>query len=360
MPIFMNDPTMRDIQYEVGNYKDSFAIASIFSNRLSSRMSQWGEAAKTKTMELTSKFKDFDLTDASEERRATVVSKASQESTQALEAIVQAKQTRGPITSLSKLVQTRQQKLQNLQKARKSLERAKDLYKATSVNMKYDLTGYDVKAPEALFFEEQFTQAVEQRKQQYAEMYGYESFADMPETYASVGSIGYQGQSQSQTSSVGQRDILDMIMSDLTGIDYGDLVRLNTWTQEEGYMHPGAGWIQPYAELGVQDYTSDQMEALKSFFVTSSMQPYSTAKETATQADIFRKKTAETAQQEILKGQKALKKSADSSLNESLEDVQLQIRELDTDFINKLGAFTTEGPRKKKVRSVTFDEGRPQ
>jgi len=356
MSIFMNDPTMRDIQYGVGSYQESFNLADLFTNRLSSRMSQWGEAAKTKTMELTSKFKDFGLTDVSEERRATDVSKASQESTQALEAIAQAKQTRGPITSLSKLVQTRQQKLQNLQKARKSLERAKDLYKVTGADMKYELTGYDVKAPEASFFEEQFTQAVEQRKQQYAEMYGYESFVDIPETYASVGSIGPQG--QSQTSSIGQRDILDMIMSDITGMNYGDLVRLNTWTQE-GYMHPGAGWYQPYAQEGIQDYTGDQMEALKSFFVTSGMQSYKTAQQTAKQEDIFRKKTAETAQQEIIKGQKALKKSAGSSLSGSLEDVQLQIRELDVDFMNKLGAFT-EGPRKKKVRSVTFDEGRPQ
>jgi hypothetical protein len=356
MPIFMNDPTMRDVQYQVGSYRDSFSLADLFTNRLSSRMSQFGEAAKTKTMELTSGFQDFGLKDIREERREAGIGKASAESEKALGALAQAKQSRGPITSLSKLVHTRQQKLQNLQRARKSLERAKDMYKMTGTSFEYDLTGYDVKAPEAAAFETQFDQAIEQRKQQYAEMYGFDSFEDMPADYASVGAVGPQGQSQEST--IGQRDIMDMIMSDMTGMDYSDLVRLNTWTQE-GYQHSGAGWYQPYAQQGLQDYTGDQMEALKAFYVTSNLQSYEAARKTAEQEDLFRQKAAKTAREQTIAGGKALEKSATKSIGQSLEDVQLQIRELDTDFMNKLGAFT-DGSRKKKVRSVSFDEGRPQ
>jgi len=354
MSIFSNDPTKRDLFSRIWHSsRDRMTYspnwADRFTKHLESTMSKMGEVSKTKTMELTSGFKDFGLKDVKEERREAGISQASEESTKALDAIAQAKQSRGPITSLSKLVQTRQQKLQNLQRARKSLERAKDMYKMTGTSFKYDLTGYDVKAPEAAAFEAQFDQAIEQRKQQYAEMYGFDSFEDMPETYALVSS-SISG--HTQPAIAGQRDIMDMIMSDITGVDYQDLVNLNTYDASSD-----GDWSE-YANR-VHTYTADQMEALKSFYVTSNLQSYEAARKTAEQEDLFRQKAAKTAREQTIAGGKALEKSATKSIGQSLEDVQLQIRELDTDFMNKLEAFT-EGPRKKKVRSVSFDEGRPQ
>lgn len=360
MPIFMNDPTQRGAITGPGDIGQSNPWAQLFTERLQSKMSQWGEASKTKTMELTSGFNPFQLTNVREQRQEAQLKEAQAASGEALQAIGKASQRGGPIKSLSQLVQKRSQKLQSLQKARKSLEQSKKLYEFSGVDFKYESTGYNPFTPEASSFEEQFDTAIEQRKQQYAEMYGYGSFGEMYEGY---------GLTSEGTADVGQRDILDMIMSDITGMSYEDLAMLNTINLREEMMwdpnygqpgftgpsHIGTGRYTGQAET----YTQDQMAALRDFFVSSNLQAYEAANKRAAAEETFRQQAAMSAREQAIKGGKAVQKQAGKEIGKSLEDVQLQIRELDEDFMKKLTSFQT-GPRKKKVRSVSFDEGRPQ
>lgn len=352
MSIFLNDAYYHDpfsqLSYSSRDRRTySPNWASAFETSLTSRMNQMAHASQMKTMDLTSNFEDMNLRDVTEGKRKERMEEAEQTSMDALQSI-QTAQTKGsPIRSLSQLVKTRQQKLQKLQSARKSLEKAQDLYDVSGSGFKYTSTGYNPFTPEASMFEEQFDQAIETRKQQYAELHGYDSFEDVPEGYAMQSY--YQGNDQ---AGAGQRDILDMIMRDITGVQYRDLVNLNTYAAG---ADPGFDW----GNYTPENYTGDQLEVLKDFFVTSSLSAYESANKRAEAEDLFRKKSAEAAQQQTLRGQKTLKKSSEESLGKSLEDVQLQIRELDTDFMKKLGAFQTT-PRKKKVRSVTFGEDRPQ
>lgn len=359
MPIFMNDPTQRDILTSPGNILDSQQWADIFTERVQSKMSQWGKASQTKTMELTAGFTPFELTNVQKERQEGQLKEAQAVSKEALQAIGQASQKGGPIKSLSQLVQKRSQKLQSLRQARKSLEQAQKLYEFSGVDFKYEGTGYNPFTPEASTFEKMFDTAIEQRKQQYSEMYGYSSFDEMYEGYGV----------DTPHREIGQRDILDMIMSDLTGMSYEDLAKLNTIGYQKElettfggsgdvYRGPQTRWTGRY-EGEAKTYTADQMAALKDFFISSSVQGYEAANKKAAAEEAFRQKAAQSAREQAIKGGRAVQKQASKEIGKSLEDVQLQIRELDEDFMKKLTSFQT-GPRKKKVRSVSFDEGRPQ
>lgn len=352
MPIFLSaakyhDP-FTDIRHSVQDrqtYSPNWAAA--FEEKLTSKMQAWGHESRMKTMDLTSGFEPMNLRDVTEERTQAAMAEAGAVSEKSLMALDAAKQKGGPIRSLSQLVRTRGQKRQKLQQARKSLEQAQELYKVSGSSFKYESTGYNPFTPEAEAFEQQFDQAVEQRKQEYAELHGYSSFDEIPEGYAAVSSMA-----QGSQTGVGKRDIMDMIMRDITGVQYRDLVNLNLYDFGTDY----AGGM--FGDYTAKDYTTDQMTMLKDFYVTSSLGAYEAANKQAAAEEAFRKEAAQSAQQQAIKGQKTLEKSAKQQLGKSLEDVQLQIRELDEDFMKKVGSFKTL-PRNRKVQSVPFEEGRP-
>lgn len=349
MPIFLSaakyhDP-FRDITHSSRDrqtYSPNWAAA--FEEKLTSKMNAWGHESRMKTMDLTSGFEDMNLRDVAAERTQGAMKEAGAESQKSLAAIQAAQQRGGPVRSLSQLVKTRGQKRQQLQQARKSLQKAQDLYKVSGSSFKYESTGYNPFTPEASMFEQQFDEAVQQRKQEYAEMHGFASFDEVPQGYAAVSSAA-----QGTETGVGQRDIMDMIMRDITGVQYRDLVNLNIY--DYGTDVNAAGYTP-------RDYTTDQMAVLKDFFVTSSLGAYEAANRQAAAEESFRAEAARTAKEQTVKGQKALQKTSKEQLGKSLEDVQLQIRELDEDFMKKVGSFNV-GPRKKKVGSVSFEEGRP-
>ena len=371
MPIFGNAARMRDMETRSGDMHLSAPWAQEFTERLQSRMRQFGEASQTKTMELEGEFKDFGLKEVGGQVREARLAEAGTESQKALAAIAQVREQKGPISSLSQLVQRRQQKRQKLEKARQSLERAQEFYKATGSQFQFQETGYYREAPEASVYENIFDEAVEQRKQEYAEMYGFDSFDSIQNqgygmtsyshVYAEDSFGNPYGQAQGvEYGNVGQRDILDMVMSDITGMSYSDLAKLNTINlQDRRYGHTGDQIVAIGGSGELKTYTADQMEALRDFFVTSNVGAFEAANKRAEAEDKFRREAAQTAKQQALKGAVGLEKTTGEQLGSSLEDVQLQIRELDEDFMKKVGSFKSSA-RRRKVKSVSFDKGRPQ
>ena len=350
MPIFGNTAQMRELQTRSGDLHLSNPWAEEFTERLQSRMRQFGEASQTKTMELEGEFKDFGLKESGSELREARLKEAGLESQKALTNIERAKGRGGKISSLSQLVQSREQKRQRLQQAKQSLERAQEFYKATGSQFQYKETGYNVETPEAATYEQMFDDAVAERRQEYAEMYGYDRFEDAFEGYGMLnydtnqdGSVAYRG--------VGQRDIMDMVMSDITGMSYEDLARLNTVHVQD------RGNVATHGDLS--SYTPDQMEVLRDFFVTSNVGAFEAAASRAEAEDKFRQESVAAAKQQALSGARALEKKSGEKLGSSLEDVQLQLRELDDDFMKKVGSFKSSA-RRRKVKSVSFDKGRPQ
>lgn len=366
MPIFMNDMSQRNIRYTSGSRGSSQAQADEFTARIQSQMKRLGKESQLKTLELTGDFKDFNLNEETADLRKNTLKQAAEESKNAL-ASLSGPSSFGKIASISELTSRRDQKRQRLLQTKKSLDRAEEFYKASGASFSFNETGYNPFTPEASTYEAIFDQAVEQRKQQYTEQYGQASFDELGEGYGMSQDYlqsnmtaeqyeAYQAADsftekqammleyipEGQDNRIGQRDIMDMVMSDITGMSYDDLAALNTYRGSDTDAN----------------YTSDQLSAVRDFYISSNMQAFEAANKRAASEDAFRKEAVDQAKSSVLSSGKALEKTSKESLGQSKEQVQLQLRELDESYMKKLGSFNT-GPKKKKVRQVSFTEDRP-
>jgi len=357
MAIFTSAINQRDLYRGYGDRRGSQRRANLFSARLGSRMKQWGELSKTNTMELTSDFANPNFRDIREERDVAGIRQAEKFSEKAVANLQKSKLT-APALSEGSYIKKTMERRQALQQSKRALEKANEFYSNIGSTFRFDETGYTRLDPSADKFYTEFDEAVERRKQEYAEMYGAESFDDLGDSYAQFGSDRWN-----QMGEVGQRDIMDMVMSDITGMSYEDLVELNAYhVAAEGHYNEDSrnrlDMRVRYDTSRLEDYTSEQLEGLREFYASSGAQGIKAANKLAAAEDESRRESAIASQRATIASQQKRKKTASEELSKSSEEIQLQLRELDEDFMKNIGSFRS-APKKRKVPKVSFTEGRP-
>ena len=415
MSIFSSAASRRNLYHGYGDLRGSQRRADHFSARLGSRMGWWGQEASVRTKELTSGFKDPKYKDVLQERDEAVIKEAEDLSATGV-AMMNKGSSVGRSSSLREYVKKTQQRRQNLQQAQQSLTKANELYKNVGAAFRYNETGYTPLNADADQFYDEFDQAVERRKQEYAEMYGKASFEDMASGYGqqqdfwlsgygnealglegafseeqiadlnsrleAVESIpGYPEIRNQELNEVreawkqeyleefgdhraGQRDVMDMVMSDVTGMSYEDLAALNLWGVEDissmpgGHRAGGPDYVSRTTWENMADYTGEQLEGLREFYAETKSSGISKANEVALAEDAFRRRTAEDARSAVVASQKKRGKIASERLSKSKEGIQMELRELDENFMKNIGEFT-DVPKKRKVPRISFAEDRP-
>lgn len=367
MSIFGNNVFRRNIQMSEGNIYDSQSWADEFTERLSNKMGRYGEESKTKTAELVSTFNPDMMKDVYEDRDNKSMALAQVFSDKALKGLNH--KLGSSLKSEKGYFATIQQQKQTLKQAKKDLTKANELYQKTGSSFRFDTTGFTAIKTSAQEHYGEFDRQVEERKQAYAEEYGAASFNDLQEGYG-MSQDYFQGNMteeqyqeyqeadflekirlrnefiplDSQDNRVGQRDVLDMVMSDIIGMDYQRLARLNT--------------IEGTGE-NLLDYTGDQFKGLRDFYATSKVQGIEQANRAAELQDKLREEGAVSAQMGKVASQKKRGKTAQESISKSKGDIDIQLRELDEQFMKNVGVFSS-APKKRKVPTVSFVEGRPE
>jgi len=361
---------MRDLYRGYGDRRGSQRRADLFSARLGSRMKQWGELGKTRTMELTSVFADPNIRDIRAERDLFETAQAEKFSEKAVADLEKAKMT-SPATTEGSYVKKTLQRREALQRSKKALQKANEYYAKVGSTFRFDETGYTRLDPRADTFYDDFDRAIESRKQEYAEMYGAESFEDL---YGGYGQQYFYESANliegaTEEAQVGQRDIMDMVMSDMTGMSYEDLASLNLWEVGDEVIPPPGGHNPNYPGSSgmyrrrtswenVRDYTGEQLESLREFYALSGVQSIEAANRLASAEDESRRTSALESQRATLAGQQKRRKIASEEIAESSQEIQLQLRELDENFMKNIGSFRS-APKKRKVPKISFTEGRP-
>tara|TARA_R100000951_G_scaffold116772_2_gene130645 strand:- start:1419 stop:2516 length:1098 start_codon:yes stop_codon:yes gene_type:complete len=365
MSIFGNNVFRRNIQMSEGNIYDSQSWADEFTERLSNKMGRYGEESKTKTAELVSTFNPEMMKDVYEDRDNKSTALAEAFSDKALQGLNN--KLGSSLKSEKGYFATIQQQKQTLKQAKKDLTKANELYQKTGSSFRFDTTGFTAIKTSAQEHYGEFDRQVEERKQAYAEEYGAASFNDLQEGYgmsqdyyaSNMSEEQYQDYQDAglfekmfmqrdfdggQDNRVGQRDVLDMVMSDIIGMDYQLLAKLNT--------------IEGTGE-NLLDYTGDQFKGLRDFYATSKVQGIEQANRAAELQDKLRKEGAVSAQMGKVASQKKRGKTAQESISKSKGEIDIQLRELDEQFMKNVGAFSS-APKKRKVPTVSFVEGRPE
>ena len=383
MSIFLNDFSGSfDYFRGRGNAGQSVGIADEFTKRLTSKMSRFGKIGQTESMEYTkdiisANFKDEIAFDAEESFK-----EAEAKSMEAVAAIAASKVS-GKSKSLSEYVAKTQQRRQNLQKAQAALAKSKALYEPKGSRITYDETGYKPIEIDEEAILSKYDQQIQERRDAYAAEFGttydeaikgkyrqelgaryfftedvLSQLSDFEKNYYNdlitnvdrstennleIFASGIMNKYDIKDKRMGQRDIDDAVMADLIGINREDLARLNTYE--------GVGTTDT-------DFTSEQMDTLRDFYLTSKVSSIRSANERAAAEDEFRRRSAEETQRSTIASQIKGRDFAAKNLQASSDDIQMQLRELDENFMKNVGAFASV-PKKRKVPKISFAEDRP-
>ena len=364
------------VSYTPGRINNSQTFADMFTQRVSNRMRRFGKESQTKTLELTSDFQNAQFEDSLSSRSEARFKEAEAQSLEAVAAI-SASKAGGSAKSLSEYVTKTQRKRASLKKAQEALEKSKEFYDPIGAKVSFQETGFEqIKINQGQFARD-FDDMIATRRDNYSKQLGV-NFDDLQDNYGMsqsfIGSnwenmteeeremwnssytddfAGTQGANwrsrfqqdfseAGRDTRVGQADIMDMVMADLIGMDYGNLTQLNTYD--------GAGTNQ--------GYTADQLENIRNFYITANVSALEQANQKASMEDDFRRKSAIEMQRGTIASQVKGKQAAEEKLSASSEDIQMQLRELDENFMKNIGAFA-DVPKKRKVPRISFAEDRP-
>lgn len=368
--------------------------ANEFGSRLGVKAGRYSKQAATDTLEYTSGFNEFKMTDAMDDMNASSLKEGANYSEEAIDAIGRSK-NKGPATSLKDYISKTSNRRNILQSAQKSLGLAREKYKAKGVSITYDDTGYSALEENKGDHLRDFDTQVMGRANEYAKKFGHDSYEDMFAGYGienfsyTAGDVvqeeytdinGMQQTHNIQTANAthegyGQRDVMDMIMADMTGMSYRELGELNQFDAsysgfQQGRFNmneAGDDWSADEwaAGLGGQvgnygkDYTKEQMQGLRDFYGQSQFEAVQNANTRASSESANRKKIAQATRSGKLGAQKGIQKISNEMLGNSEESIQMELRKLDENFMKNIGAFNTV-PKKRKVPSISFVEGRPE
>lgn len=368
--------------------------ANEFSDRLGVKAGRYSKQAATDTLEYTSGFNEFKMTDAMDDRNAASLKEGADYSEEAIEAIGRFK-NKGPATSLKDYISKTSNRRSVLQRAKKSLGLAREKYKAKGVSITYDDTGYSPLEENKDNHLRDFDTQVMARANEYAKKFGHDSYEDMfagygienwiytagdviQETYRdSAGTLQSRDIQTANAShgGYGQRDVMDMIMADITGMSYQDLGELNQYRASYkvapemrfNMNEAGDDWSADEWAAGLsdevgnygKDYTKEQMQGLRDFYGQSQLEAVQNANTRALSESANRKKIAQATRSGKLGAQKGIQKISNEMLGNSEESIQMELRKLDENFMKNIGAFNTV-PKKRKVPSISFVEGRPE
>jgi hypothetical protein len=376
----------------------SQGYANNFSDRLGLKAGRYVKEAETDTTEYTSGFNEFKMTDAMDDRNKASLIEGAAYSEEAIGFIGDSRSNK-PAKSLKDYVQKTNNRKAVLRRAQKSIGLARESYKAKGASITFDDTGYSPLEENKNKFLADFDSQITDRANKYAQEFGHNSFEDMFSGYGADNYSYSLGEVESRVNKrtgkveefqttnrtnegFGQRDIMDMIMADLTGMSYLDVGALNQWNSDytEKGAYAGYGqikitdgfnaeeWVSSLggatnkrggtATYG-KDYTQEQLMGLRDFYGQSQLEAVQNANQRSEQESLNRKQLFNSARTGDMSMQKGRQKVADQMVGKSEGDIQMKLRELDETFMKNIGAFNTV-PKKRKVPSISFVEGRPE
>lgn len=360
----------------------------------------WGSMAKAEVETAVASFQEFGLRDMKE---GYAVDKMKERNALRADAIDITDSISAPHSSVQNVAQAKNNldaRVQGFLSAKRKLTAANE-GGMTGAKMEFNDTGYELLNPEMDQFYAEFDADVARAQQDYAELYGHNSFDDVISGFGMFSEITHQVNSQGRTAEqeaayqdmypdgmvnpltgqideydadvydqtrterptgdVGQQDIMNMIMSDMTGISYGDL----TWmsTAEMGYdkFRSGSNWTMEEGNNLAQNVGEESIEAMREAFSKIFFSSAASADAAAKMEDRFRVESARKAKESTLLGQRRMKDMGDESTAAAMTDINSGIRSAEQEYEDTKSNLLQSGLRgKRKVKDVSFKATRPE
>jgi hypothetical protein len=299
------------------------------------------------------------------------------------------------VTNLGQAQANRNRRVQGYLGAKRKLKQAQGLTEEQQSSFRYNMTEYDRLNPEIDTYYAEFDQMIDERKQAYAQAYGMDSFDDFTEgfgmfaTQEVMGQIGtgvYEDQfgqevpasyaglpgiterteegmiTQADFDAVGQQDIMNMILADITGMSYDDLTYAST--AELGFTSEIGQLALSNRELDmdlVSNLGEGGIESLRETYANYFYMAAEGADRAADLEDAFRIASAAKAKRDDAINQKRMASVSEETTSEAITDINRGIRQAEQEYEQTKSQLLGGGtPSQRKAKAVTFKDERPQ
>ena len=370
------------------------------SDLMQAKAEVWGSKGKSEVETAVASFQDFGL----EDMKLGYATKRMQERSQLRQdAVDETGNITAPNASVSNVAQAQgnlDARVQGFLSAKRKLKAANESGVSGS-SFKFNDTGYEMLDPSMDQFYAEFDADVAAAQQSYAEMYGKESFDEVGTGFGmfstaevDVNSAGRTPDEQAEyeqmhpegffngrtgkievwdenrgvydntrterpSGDVGQQDIMNMIMSDMTGISYDDVHNMST--AELGYDKFRAGDSISNGNSKAQNVGEEGVAAMREAYSKIFFSAAASSDAAAGMEDAFRIEAAKKAKSSTMTAQKRSKAMGDEATAEAITDINAGIRTAEQEYEQTKYRLLQPGiGGKRKVKDVSFKSTRPQ
>ena len=364
----------------------------------------WGAMGKAQVETAVASFQEFGLRDM---KQGFAVEKMKERNALRADAIDITDSISAPHSSVQNVAQARNNldaRVQGFLSAKRKLTAANE-GGMTGAKMEFNDTGYELLNPEMDQFYAEFDADVARAQQDYAELYGHNSFDEVISGFGMFSEITHQVNSQGRTAEqeaefqamnpdgmvnpwtgqieeydadvydqtrterptgdVGQQDIMNMIMSDMTGISYGDLTWMSTAEMGHGNkndkIRSGSDFTMEEGNRLSMNVGEDSIAAMREAFSKIFFSSAASADAAAAMEDSFRVEAAKKAKESTLLGQRRMKDMGNESTAQAITDINSGIRSAEQEYEETKSSLLQSGLRgKRRVKDVSFKATRPE
>jgi hypothetical protein len=359
------------------------------SELMKAKAEVWGSKGKSEVETAVASFQDFGL----EDMKLGYATKRMQERTQLRQdAVDETSNIKAPNATVSNVAQAQgnlDARIQGFLSAKRKLKAANESSVSGS-SFKFNDTGYEMLDPKMDQFYAEFDADVAAAQQSYAEMYGMESFDEVGEGFGMFSTVEVDVNSAGRTpeeqaayqqmhpdsydetlgvydntrterpsGDVGQQDIMNMIMSDMTGISYDDVHNMST--AELGYDKFRSGDKIIDGNSKAYNVGAEGVAAMREAYSKIFFSAAASSDAAAGMEDAFRIEAAKKAKSSTMTMQKRSKAMGDEATAEAITDINAGIRTAEQEYENTKYRLLQPGiGGKRKVKDVSFKSTRPQ
>lgn len=301
-------------------------------------------------------WKDAVMVDTRDEfvQRRLSESKAAREGS--IDTINQATSYGKRPSSTSEARQLYSKRIEGFKRARAKLRQAGQATGDLSTKISYNETGYEMLDPDMDKFYAEFDAAIEGRKQEYAEIYGFDDYSDLAAGYSGMWkdkteqelsamdddqlAAWEEAKAKQDAYGIGQQDIDALILGDIMGMSLYDLAFLET--------------------ADVDFSVGESMGQIRENFGDLYKKTIEGSNQAAAFENENRMKLAKKMEAEKRKTIAQLQENQAESIAEQQSSIRDAERSAKKSLDKQMESLTDMGPaRRKKVKGLDFNEGRP-
>lgn len=352
----------------------------------------WGKMGQAQVETSVKGFQEFGLKNMREGYADRKLKQAADARVDGMEATQSISVPNSTVTSIGQAQANLDRRIQGFTEAKKKIRAANEaVSESRGTSFSYNETGYERLDPKIDNYYAEFDAQISKAQQLYAEEHGYSSWDEVEDGFGMFSSSeqevlmfdldqygrkqydydagrneqgGYDWKTTTRTEATQntrahKQDIMNFILSDMTGISADDLTYMAT--AEIGHSSELEGMSQASQAGDAQNIGTDAIASMRDTYGKIFYGSAAAADNAANSTDAFRAEAAKQAKTNAMTSQARMKEASENSTAEAVSDLNAGIRSAEQEYENTKYRLLSGGiGGKRKVKDVNFKSTRPE